>query len=115
MAVLALDCSSAFDLLDHDLIIKSLEIIGAGKKMVQWSKSFLEGCEYSIRIEDHISSSWSSEWGAGQGRRFSPPFFNIGSLSMPLWTDIVKNILFADETIAAGLYMVTPKKKLIRR
>ena len=66
--------------------------------MVEWSKSFLAGCEYSIRIDDHISSSWSSEWGAGQSRRFSPPFFNIGSLSMPLWIDIAENIIFPDDS-----------------
>ena len=32
VAILALDCSSAFDLLDHNLVTSSLERIGAGPK-----------------------------------------------------------------------------------
>ena len=44
VALLALDASSAFDLLNHDVIIRSLEIVGASPLMCKWSESFLKGC-----------------------------------------------------------------------
>ena len=36
VALLALDCSAAFDVLSHSLILRSLEIIGAGPTMIAW-------------------------------------------------------------------------------
>ena len=100
VAVLALDCSSAFDLLDPDLVLKSLAAIGAGPKMINWVSSFFLGCEYSVKTNGSVSSSWSSNIGAGQGRRLSPVLFNIGSISMALWSKLIIEVIFADDNCA---------------
>ena len=107
LVVLVLDCSCAFDLLDHNLVVSYLELIGAGPKMVAWSKSFLKNCFYSISVGSSCSTKWRSDVGAGQGRRLSPIFFNVGSITMPLWDLVVNNVIFADDccTIVHGSTM----------
>ena len=75
--------------------------------MVAWTKSFLEGCQYSVSVGSSSSSKWCSDVGAGQGRRFSPVLFNVGSITMPLWDIVVNNVIFADDccTIVHGSSM----------
>ena len=46
VAILALDCSTAIDILDHDLILLSLKHLEAGCKMQTWAKSFMTNCKY---------------------------------------------------------------------
>ena len=41
-AVVSMDASSAFDCVPHEIIIRSLEIIGAGQKMQRWIESFFK-------------------------------------------------------------------------
>ena len=98
VAIVALDCSSAFDLLDHSLVLGSLEAMGAGPRMLAWSESFLSGCKYSLVVGSACSETWSSKLGAGQGRRFSPVFFNVGSITMPLWDSVATHVIFANDS-----------------
>jgi len=98
VAVLALDATAAFDTLNHSLIIETLKRMGAGPLMLAWSSDFLSNCEYFVQIESTRSSSWScGNAGIGQGKKFSPDFFNIGTMSQTLWCDFVESSLFADD------------------
>jgi len=76
VCLLSMDASSAFDLVNHDLLIGSLARIGVGPKMLAWTKSFLKDYSLSVKIDDVLSSPWSSDIGAGQGRRLSPDMYN---------------------------------------
>ena len=40
VAIVALDASAAFDVLDHDLVLESLAIMGAGETMLGWLRSY---------------------------------------------------------------------------
>ena len=97
VAILALDCSAAFDILDHVLILLSLKHLGAGCKMQMWIKSFMSKCKYSVKIGNKLSETWLPHIGVGQGRRLSPILFNVGCLSMPFWEKLGKSILYADD------------------
>ena len=98
VAILALDCSSAFDRLDHSLVLASLEVMGIVPYMMVWSKSFLKGCKYSVSGGSACSEIWSSKLGACQGRKFSSNFFNVGSITLPLWDSIATHVIFADNS-----------------
>ena len=56
-AMLALDCSAAFEILAHDLILLSLKHLGAGCKIQTWIKSFMTNCKSSVKIGNNISES----------------------------------------------------------
>ena len=59
--------------------------------------SFFNDCQYSMRINKSESTRCSSNCGAGQGRRFSLVLFNVGSISMPLRSKILFEVIFADD------------------
>ena len=104
VAILALDCSAAFDIINHKLILASLKHMGAGPKMLNWTDSCMPDCKYSVKIGNDYSKIWEPAFGVGQGRCYSPTLFNIGCLSMPIWETIGKSILHADDgcTLISG-------------
>ena len=55
VALVALHCSAAFDRLEHSLLTKSLEIFGAGPKMIKWTESRLRNREYLVVIKEFIA------------------------------------------------------------
>jgi len=98
VAILALDATAAFDTLSHFLILKTLKRMGAGPRMLAWSKNFLSNCEYFVQVGSTRSSPWScGDTGVGQGKIFSPDYFNIGTVSQTLWVDFLESSYFADD------------------
>ena len=97
VALLALDCSAAFDVLSHSLILRSLEIIGAGPTMIAWITDYLNGCKQFVDVGGVHSDPWTDDVGVGQGKRLSADLFNLGSLSNALWTVLSDLILYADD------------------
>jgi len=95
--LLSMDASSAFDLVSHKLILGSLKRLGIGQKMLNWVASFLSDCSLSVKINDELSSSWTPDLGAGQGRRFSPDLYNISTLTAVLWCLTAFSVGFADD------------------
>jgi len=95
--LLSMDASCAFDLVSHELILGSLERLGIGKKMLNWTASFLSNCSLAVKINDQLSSSWIPDIGAGQGRRFSPDLYNVSTITYILWCITALSIGFADD------------------
>jgi len=100
VCLVSMDASSAFDLVSFDLILGSLERLGVGPLMLQWIKSFLNGCSLSVKIDDSLSTSWQPDIGVGQGRCCSPDFYNVASLTAVFWCILLSPFVgFADDTI----------------
>jgi len=99
VAVLALDASAAFDCLSHDVILSSMKILGVGPKMIDWSKNFIAGSTQFVEINGQRSEEYSSPVGVRQGRRISPDYYNIGSLTAAFWTALAESLLYADDGI----------------
>ena len=97
VAALALDASAAFDTLSHNLIISTMESTGVGPKMLAWTKDFMKDCYQFVEINGCKSDLWSSDTGVGQGRKFSPDLYNIGSLTASFWSKLSEAFLFADD------------------
>jgi len=97
VAIISMDASSAFDLLEHEIILRSLEVIGAGPLVIKWAKSYLKGCTNFVQIGDCISDVWQVLYGSGQGRRLSPNFFNLASISQALLCLISEFVGYADD------------------
>jgi len=99
VAVLALDASAAFDCLSHEVILTSMKILGVGPKMIEWSKNFIAGSTQFVEIHGHRSEEYSSPVGVRQGRRISPDYYNIGSLTAAFWTALAESLLYADDGV----------------
>ncbi len=66
MALVLLDLSSAFDMVDHNFLISRLEsCVGLQGKVFEWFQSFLTNMSFSVSIGQHSSSSHPlCVWGA---------------------------------------------------
>ena len=77
-----LDMSSAFDTLDHNVLIHRLSAIGITGIALNWFTSYITNRSSSVRINTHSSPSRSLTHGVPQGSVLGPLLFNIYLLPM---------------------------------
>lgn len=81
--LLFLDMSSAFDTVDHDLLIKRLEQqCGFSGTVLKWCKDYLTDRSQAVVIGDTFSSSFSLRYGVPQGSILGPVLFLIHTSSV---------------------------------
>ena len=72
-AVIMLDLSAAFDVVDYSLLLEKLKIYGFQEKEVAWMCSYLTGRKQQVYIDGHLSEPADLEAGVPQGSIFGPP------------------------------------------
>ena len=65
--VLMLDLSSAFDLVDHGLLIQKLDIMGFKPDAVGWIRSYLDNRSQCVHIDGQLSDMLLVPTGVPQG------------------------------------------------
>ena len=61
------DLSAAYDLANHDLILRKLELYGFEPSTIKWMKSYLEGRSQCVYIDGELSDTLESDVGVPQG------------------------------------------------
>ena len=97
VAILSVDAKAAFDTLSHDLVLGSMKILGFGPRMIEWSRSFFQDCRQFVFANGSVSDSWTVDVSAGQGRKMSPDYFNIGYLTQAIWSILSSYFGYADD------------------
>ncbi len=100
VALVLLDLSSAFDMVDHTILISRLEnLLGMQDTVLKWVQSFLNN-RFSVCIGKHTSSAAHLSCGVPQGSILAPTLFSLYLL--PLSSIFLKYSiyfhLYADDT-----------------
>ena len=62
-----LDLSAAYDLANHELILRKLELYGFEPCTIKWMKSYLDGRSQCVYIDGELSDTLESNVGVPQG------------------------------------------------
>ena len=71
-AVVMLDLSAAFDVVDHQILIQKLEIYGFEECYLSWFRSYLTGRSQQVYVEGSLSEPLHLEAGVPQGSILGP-------------------------------------------
>ena len=94
-----LDLSSAFDTVDHEILLNELKVIGLQGKALNLIRSFLTGRTISVTAHGAVSSSVPLNCGVPQGSILGPILFSIYIRSVTFLLDSlgVSYHMYADD------------------
>ena len=101
IATIFLDLKKAFDVVDHVLLLKKLEIYGIRGNIYNLINSYLNNRTFTTKINNSLSNTKYVKYGVPQGSVLGPLFFIIFINDLPNVFKNVNNInlnLYADDT-----------------
>ena len=93
-----IDFRKAFDVIDHELLLKKLSIYGATPSTVAWFKSYLSERKEFISLGKTTSKQLTVKQGVPQGSILGPVLFLLFVNDMPLHVQKSTTDIYADDT-----------------
>ena len=78
------DQSSAFDLVDHEIFLQKIKLLGFGEKTIEWYRNFLTDRSQYVHVDGMDSSKKNLQCGAPQGSSSGPIIWLIYTLDLPM-------------------------------
>ena len=98
IAVLLLDQSAAYDLLDHSILLKKLEKYNFDQESIRWLQSYLGGRSQSVQVEAKESPRENLEdHAAPQGSVLGGLLFIINENDFPACRSDGESVVFVDD------------------
>ena len=98
--MMAVDFSKAFDTVDHNALLRTLQECGMEANTVRWLRTYLRGRTASCTYSGTMSATVKIHQGVPQGSVLSPMLFNAYVASYPHTADLVTS--YADDFTASA-------------
>ena len=92
------DLSKAFDTIDHSILLRKLDHYGIRGRMNAWLHSYLSRRQQYVVYGDTSSDKLDTSCGVPQGSIQGPLLFIIYLNDLPLLSQELSTIMFADDT-----------------
>ena len=96
--VVLIDLKKAFDTVDHQILLRKLELYGIKGQASSLLKSYLSNRSQKCQINGVMSSTKNIYYGVPQGSNLGPLFFLLYINDLPQCLSKTKPRLFADDT-----------------
>ena len=93
-----IDLAKAFDTVDHDILLKKLDVYGIRGCLYDWLKSYLSDRTQTTCINNHISKKATISYGFPQGFILGPLLLLLYINDICMAFKVLKFHLFADDT-----------------
>ena len=100
--VVLIDLSAAFDLVNHELLLKKLRIYGVQEDFLNWIKSYLNERYQAVWISHVLSEYRECNVGVPQGSNLGPLFLLIFFNNMPDYVQSAVDSYADDTTVTAS-------------
>ena len=111
VGIILVDFRKAFDLVDHSILLKKLELYKFNQVSINWFRSYLSDRKQIVSFKDTDSACVTVKYGVLQGSILGPILFLLFINDLPLYTK-VRSGLYADD---ATLYEINRAKQEIER
>lgn len=91
------DFRKAFDLVDNDILLRKMAIMGFMPDVLKFFASYLENRRQFVRINGYTSQTYYTRSGVSQGSTLGPTLFLIMVNDLPEIVCTAKCLLFADD------------------
>jgi len=99
LIVLFVDLRKAFDLVNHDVLLYKLRMLGIKGITYELLKSYLEDRKFSVKYNNIVSLMRRIRTGVPQGAKVSPTLFNVNQIDLQYLELDAKTIKFADDLL----------------
>ena len=93
-----IDLKSAFDTVNHSILLSKLELYGIRGHPLNWVRSYLSDRKFFVSLAGSSSSDKTVNIGIPQGSILGPLFFIIYNNELPKVSNHLSTTLFADDT-----------------
>ena len=93
-----MDLSKAFDTLDHEILLKKLQVYGIRGVTLSWFRNYLLDRQQYVAVNGASSDLLTIQCGVPQGSILGPLLFLIYINDIINTTSLLSFILFADDT-----------------